>query len=150
MSTIKTRVRVNSTDFFAGYLEEMEDPIYHALSEMHDLLVLEKVDAPDKEKTLEDLKLLVKILINNRKKLAVPAPKLEEYMLIRITPVSDNVKKLVNDHGDVVRVGKIGRESVMLANRDCDDIMSDLGNFRWGSWAYYNEFTYEVISEDVL
>lgn len=144
MSTIITNVAVYSQEFFKGFLDAKEDPVYYALAEMHDLLVRQKAEKNDE--ALVELKMLLKVLLDKRKKAtAVTMPKVND--LVRIIPRNQSDKEFINERGDIGRVGKIGDTAIMIVNRDCDDVMSDLGNFIWGAWFEFGKIELEIVNE---
>lgn len=142
MSTIKTLVNVHSSDFFKGYLENWEDPVYHALAEMHDSIVSRAAEPVDKDKTLQDLKFLINILLTQRKHESTPI-EIKIGDVIKIKAINSRVESTIAQYGDMVKVLKIGEKAVCVCNIDCIDIEDD--SFKWGSWLEFGSFTVERI-----
>lgn len=66
--SVKVKVEMQPKDFFIGYLERKEDPIWYALADMHDLAYLNKAKLTEEEKQviIDETKFLSDQLIKFR------------------------------------------------------------------------------------
>lgn len=67
---------------------------------------------------------------------------------VSVKSCSQWADKMIGKRGNIGRVGKVGKEHVMIVNEDCTDIVSPTGNLKWGYWLDPMEATLTVIPEE--